>query len=109
MVCVCITSLNYSTITVLLQIISGNIVPLQYLCVVALCIVVVNPIILGSKFISMKHPKTKEVERVSLQQLSSAPKHLIFNEKVQENVERVENLFKLCGFFGLMYVTIRFS
>ena len=108
-VCVCISandSLNSSAITVLLRTICGvSIVPLEYICVVALCIVVVNPIVFGMKIASMKHPKTNEVLRVSLGQITVVPKQLILDERVKMDIDRVNKLFNLTCGFAFMYVS----
>ena len=82
--------LNNSAITVLLRTITGvYVIPLEYLCVVVLCLLVINPIVLRTKFVSMKHPKTNQVARVSLVQIMRQPKHLILNDKVQMEFPRV--------------------
>ena len=99
--------LNNSAITVLLRTITGvYVIPLEYICVVVLCILVINPIVLDTKFVSMKHPKTNQVARVNLVQIMSQPKHLIFNDRVQMDHQRVEKLFLLSTGFGLMYVIL---
>ena len=102
---VCFTFLNNSAITVLLRTITGvYVMPLEHLCVVVLCILVINPIVLGTKIVTMKHPKTNQVVRVSLAQILCLPKHLIFNDRVQMDFQRVNKLFFLCCAFGFMYV-----
>ena len=99
--------LNNSAITVLLRTITGvYVIPLEYICVVVLCILVINPIVLDTKFVSMKHPKTNQVARVNLHQIMSQPKHLIFNDRVQMDLQRVDKLFLLSSSFGLMYVIL---
>ena len=104
---VCFTFLNNSAITVLLRTITGvYVIPLEYLCVVVLCLLVINPIVLRTKVVSMKHPKTNQVARVSLLQIMHQPKHLIFNDRVQMDVQRVDKLFLLSSSFGLMYVIL---
>ena len=107
--CVCLpfSFLNNSAITVLLRTITGvYVIPLEYLCVVVLCILVINPIVLDTKIVSMKHPKTNQVVRVSLIQIMRQPKHLIFNDRVQMDLQRVDKLFLLSSSFGLMYVIL---
>jgi hypothetical protein len=71
--------------------------------VVVLCIVVVNPIYLGTKWIPVKHPKTGEQVRVNLQTICNLPQKFYFDAKVQSNWIRVEKLFKLTSGFGFMY------
>ena len=98
---------NNSAITVLLRTITGvYVIPLEYLCVVVLCLLVINPIVLHTKILSMKHPKTNQVARVSLHQIIIQPKHLIFNDRVQMDDQRVYKLFILSSAFGLMYVIL---
>ena len=98
---------NNSAITVLLRTITGvYVIPLEYLCVVVLCILVINPIVLHTKIVSMKHPKTNQVTRVALTQIMSHPRHLIFNDRVQMDHQRVEKLFFLSVGFGFMYVIL---
>ena len=99
--------LNNSAITVLLRTITGvYVIPLEHLCVVVLCILVINPIVFGTKVVTMKHPKTNQVTRVSLAQIMNQPKHLIFNDRVQMDDQRVQKLFILSTGFGLMYVIL---
>ena len=70
---------------------------------VVLCIVVVNPICLGTKWIPVKHPKTGEQVRVNLRTIYHLPQKFYFDAKVQSNMMRVEKLNKLSFGFGLMY------
>ena len=100
--------LNHSAITVFLRTICGvSIIPLEYICVIALCIVVVNPIVFGTKIVSVRHPRTNEMVRVGLSQVMNLPKRLIFDDKVQEDHKRLLALFHLSSGFGFMYVSTR--
>ena len=104
---VCFTFLNNSAITVLLRTITGvYVIPLEFICIVVLCILVINPIVLDTKFVSMKHPKTNQVARVNLVQIMTQPKHLIFNDRVQMDHQRVAELFRVSSGFGMMYVIL---
>ena len=64
-----------------------DMLPLEYLCVVALCMLVLNRFVYGTKFVSLTHPKTNEVVRVGLGKIVSLPTHLFFNDRVRENEE----------------------
>ena len=104
---VCFTILNNSAITVLLRTITGvYVIPLEYLCVAVLCILVINPIVFDTKIVSMKHPKTNQVARVSLSKIMRQPRHLIFNDRVQMDIQRVSKLFVLSSGFAMMYVIL---
>ena len=70
-----------------------------------LCIVVVNPKLFGTKWISMKHPKTGEQIRVNLRTISVLPRQLYFDPKVYSDFMRVKKLCNLSSVFALMYVT----
>jgi hypothetical protein len=71
--------------------------------VIILCIVVVNPIYFGTKWIPVKHPKTGEQVRVNLKTICNLPQKFYFDAKVQSNWMRVDKLFKLTSGFGFMY------
>jgi hypothetical protein len=71
--------------------------------VVVLCIVVVNPILFGTKWIPVKHPKSGEQVGVNIQTIFSLPQKFYFDAKVYFNSMRVDKLFKLSSGFALMY------
>jgi hypothetical protein len=70
--------------------------------VVVLCIVVVNPIYYGTKWIPVKHPKTGEQVRINLGTICNLPQKFYFDAKVQSNLKRVKKMFKLSTGFGFM-------
>ena len=70
---------------------------------VVLCIVVVNPICLGTKWIPVKHPKTGEQVRINLATVGDLPQKFYFDAKVHSNSMRVDKLNKLSTGFGFMY------
>jgi hypothetical protein len=71
--------------------------------VIVMCIVLVNPILFGTKWIPVKHPKTEEQVRVSLGTICDLPQKFYFDAKVQSNLMRVDKLFQLSEGFALMY------
>jgi hypothetical protein len=71
--------------------------------VIVLCIVVVNPIYLGTKWIPVKHLKSGEQVRVNLGTVCGLPQKFYFDAKVHSNSMRVDKLFKLTSGFGFMY------
>ena len=81
-----------------------SIIPLEFLCVTAMGILVINPIYLGTKFVPLKNVKTSETVLVNLGQIYRTPKLLIFDSKVQAECNRVNKLFDLTVAFALMYV-----
>ena len=70
---------------------------------IVLCIVVVNPIYFGTKWIPVKHPKTGEQVRINLGTVCELPQKFYFDTKVHSNSMRVDKLFKLTSGFGFMY------
>ena len=70
---------------------------------IVLCIVVVNPIYLGTKWIPVKHPKTGEQVRVNLRTICNLPQKFYFDAKVYSNSMRVNKVFKLSSGFALTY------
>lgn len=80
-----------------------SIVPLEYLCVIALCLIVINPIVLGTKWIPMTHPKTGKSVRVSLHILNKLPLNMVFDMKAISDFNRVDKLFELTSAFGFFY------
>ena len=70
---------------------------------IVLCIVVVNPIYFGTKWIPVKHPKTGEQVRVNLSTICHLPQKFYFDAKVHSNSMRVDKLFKLTSGSGFMY------
>ena len=70
---------------------------------IVLCIVVVNPIYFGTKWIPVKHPKTGEQVRINLGTICDLPQKCYFDAKVHSNSMRVDKLNKLSIGFALMY------
>jgi hypothetical protein len=71
--------------------------------VMVLCIVVVNPICFGTKWIPVKHPKTGEQVGVNLKTICDLPQKFYFDAKVHSNWMRVDKVIRLSFGFGLMY------
>ena len=91
--------------TVSLRMVFGiSIIPFEFFCVVVLCIVVVNPIIFGTKWIPVKHPKTGENVRVNLGTVVDLPQQFYFDTMAQCNKKRVQKLSNQASGFALLYV-----
>ena len=80
-----------------------SILPLEFFVVVVLGTLVINPVVLGTKVVPLKHPQTGEILRIECLKLIKVPKKLIFNDKTEAASKRVDHLFHLSCAFGFMY------
>ena len=100
----CYYTVNHGMISFSLRSVFGFfIAPLEYLCVTAMAICVVDPILLRPKWIPIRHAKTDEKIRVDLFHIISYPTSLMFNEKIKSDAMRVENVFFVSAGFAFLY------